>query len=194
MPFLGNLKARFLTSLSPLWRIYLQMRGVKVGERFTCIGRPGINLGRGGIIHLGSHVTLCNSGMANPVAEYGRCRLATVAPGAKIIIHDNVGLSSCLICCATSIEIGRNTIIGGGAMILDTDFHPRKPDGSWGTDPKSVSKPVTIGKNCFIGARAIILKGVTIGDGAVIGAGALVCKDVAANEIAVGNPAQAVVK
>ncbi|MFN6018270.1 MAG: DapH/DapD/GlmU-related protein [Verrucomicrobiota bacterium] len=75
-------------------------------------------------------------------------------------------------------------------MILDTDFHPRLPDGTWGTDPKAVSKPVTIGENCFIGARAIILKGVTIGDGAVIGAGAVVSKDFAAHTIAVGNPAR----
>jgi acetyltransferase-like isoleucine patch superfamily enzyme len=125
--------------------------------------------------------------MANPVAEGGRCRLATLSPDAKIILHDRVGISSTVICAATHVEIGEGTIIGGGAMILDTDFHPKKPDGSWETDPKSVSKPVTIGKNCFIGARVIILKGVSIGDGAVIGAGAVVSKDVIASVIAVGN-------
>lgn len=32
--------------------------------------------------------------------------------------------------------------------------------------------PVTIGRNCWIGAGAIILPGVSIGDGSVIGAGA----------------------
>ena len=189
MSLLGNLKTLALTGFSPLWRIYLQLRGVKVGSGFTCIGRPGLNLKRGARIRLGNRVTLCNSAMANPVAEGGRCRLATVAAGAELIIHYQVGMSSALICCATRVEIGSGTIIGGGAMILDTDFHPHMPDGSWGTDQKAVSKPVTIGKNCFIGARAIILKGVTIGDGAVVGAGAVVSRDVPKYAIVAGNPA-----
>jgi acetyltransferase-like isoleucine patch superfamily enzyme len=173
-----------------MWRIYLQLRGVRIGSAFTCIGRPGVNLKRGSRIRLGNRVTLCNSGMANPLAEGGRCRLATVAAGAELFIHDGVGMSSVLICCANRVEIGSGTIIGGGAMILDTDFHPRMPDGTWGTDPKVVSKPVIIGKNCFIGARAIILKGVCIGDGAVVGAGSVVTKDVAAGTTVAGNPAQ----
>ena len=39
-------------------------------------------------------------------------------------------------------------------------------------------QPVTIGDDCWIGARAIILKGVTIGEGSIIAAGAVVTKDV----------------
>ena len=188
--FLGKCKVLALTGFSPLWRLYLLVRGVRVGSGFTCIGRPAINLGRRSRIVLGNNVTFCNSGMANPVAEYGRCRLATVAPSAEIRIHDNVGLSSCLICCARRVEIGEGTLIGGGAMILDTDFHPRANDGSLLTDPLAVSQPVNIGKKCFIGARAIILKGVSIGDGAVVGAGAVVTRDIPPGGVAVGNPAK----
>jgi acetyltransferase-like isoleucine patch superfamily enzyme len=130
--------------------------------------------------------------MANPVAEGGRCRLATVAPGAELVIGSDVGMSSVLICAAIRVQIGDGTQIGGGCMILDTDFHPRADSGAWTTDPARVAKPVSIGKNCFIGARAIILKGVTIGDGAVVGAGAVVTKDIPPGAIAVGNPARVV--
>lgn len=49
-----------------------------------------------------------------------------------------------------------------------------------------------IGKNVFIGARSIVMKGVTIGDGAVVGAGSVVTKDVPANAIVAGNPAKIV--
>jgi acetyltransferase-like isoleucine patch superfamily enzyme len=192
MSFRGTIKARLLTVGSPIWRLYLILRGISVGTGFTCIGRPGINLKRGSTIYIGKTVTLCNSGMANPLAEYGRCRLATVASGANLVICDRVGMSSAIICCATSIQIGEGTQIGGGAMILDTDFHPRSKDGTWLTDPAAVSKSVIIGKHSFIGARAIILKGVTIGDGAVIGAGSVVTKDVPAGATAAGNPAKIV--
>ena len=40
--------------------------------------------------------------------------------------------------------------------------------------------PVHIGRNCWIGAGAIILPGVTIGDNTVIGAGSIVTKDIPA--------------
>lgn len=51
-----------------------------------------------------------------------------------------------------------------------------------------------IGKNVFIGARAIILGGVSIGDNAKIGAGAVVLNDIPADCTAVGVPAKVVKK
>lgn len=45
-----------------------------------------------------------------------------------------------------------------------------------------------IGKNCWIGANAVILPGVTIGDNTVVGAGSVVTKDLPDNVVAVGNP------
>ena len=48
--------------------------------------------------------------------------------------------------------------------------------------------PVHIGKNCWIGAGAIIVPGITIGDNVVIGAGSIVTKDLPSNVVAVGNP------
>lgn len=48
--------------------------------------------------------------------------------------------------------------------------------------------PVHIGKNCWVGAGAIIMPGITIGDHVVIGAGSVVTKDIPSNVVAVGNP------
>lgn len=47
---------------------------------------------------------------------------------------------------------------------------------------------VHIGKNCWIGAGALIMPGVTIGDNTVIGAGSVVTKNIPSNVVAVGNP------
>jgi acetyltransferase-like isoleucine patch superfamily enzyme len=45
-------------------------------------------------------------------------------------------------------------------------------------------------RNCFIGARSIILAGVRIGENCVIGAGSVVTRDVPPRCIAAGNPAR----
>lgn len=51
-----------------------------------------------------------------------------------------------------------------------------------------VTRPITVGSDCFIGYRAIILAGVTIGDRCIIGAGAVVSKDVPSGSVVAGNP------
>lgn len=48
--------------------------------------------------------------------------------------------------------------------------------------------PIHIGRNCWIGAGALILPGVTIGDNTVIGAGSVVTRDIPSGVVAVGNP------
>lgn len=71
-----------------------------------------------------------------------------------------------------SITIEGNVTIGPGTVIYDHDH-----DGKGGY----TTKPVHIGKNVWIGAGCIILRGVTIGDNSVIATGTLVTKDVPAN-------------
>lgn len=47
-----------------------------------------------------------------------------------------------------------------------------------------------VGKNCFIGARSILLPGVEIGDGCIIGSGSVVTKSIPPRSVAAGNPAR----
>jgi acetyltransferase-like isoleucine patch superfamily enzyme len=75
-------------------------------------------------------------------------------------------------------------------MVIDNDFHAPTGEFSWSDASPESARAITIGRGCFIGARAIVLKGVTIGDRAVVGAGAVVTKDVPPGAFAVGNPAQ----
>jgi len=53
-----------------------------------------------------------------------------------------------------------------------------------------ITKPITIGKNTFIGARAMILPGVSIGNQAIVGAMSVLSKDVPDHQIVAGNPAK----
>ena len=54
----------------------------------------------------------------------------------------------------------------------------------------AVIENVVIGKDCWIGTGAKILKGVNVGNGAIIGANAVVTKDVPEYAIVVGVPAK----
>jgi acetyltransferase-like isoleucine patch superfamily enzyme len=115
-----------------------------------------------------------------------------MSPTARLTLRDRVGISSSVIVAGNSIEIGEDTILGSGVMILDNDFHVMGTGFSWVSECSKNSKPIKIGRGCFIGSRSMILKGVTLGDRAVIGAGAVVTKDVPAYSMAAGNPARVV--
>lgn len=94
---------------------------------------------------------------------------------------------NCVVLDVCEVEIGDQTQIGPGVQILTAD-HPR--DAAQRAAGIEFGKPVTIGKNVWIGGGAIILPGVTIGDDAVIGAGAVVTRDVPEGVTVVGNPAR----
>lgn len=87
------------------------------------------------------------------------------------------------------IYVGDYTMFAPG-VIVATAGHPILPELR--ETVYQYNMPVHIGKNCWIGADAIILPGVTIGDQVVVGAGSVVTKDLPSNVIAVGNPCRVI--
>ena len=85
----------------------------------------------------------------------------------------------------THIYVGDCTKFGPNVTVA-TAGHPIHPPLR--EKAQQYNLPVRIGRNCWIGAGAVILPGVTIGDNTVIGAGSVVTKDIPANVVAVGNP------
>ena len=86
------------------------------------------------------------------------------------------------------VTVGDMTQIGAYSQILAAD-HPR--DHAERDAGLECAKPVTIGRNVWIGSAALILPGITIGDDAIIGAGAVVTRDIPPGMTATGNPARA---
>lgn len=100
-------------------------------------------------------------------------------------LGDNVALSQHTnIYAVDKICIGDNTVISREAFLCAASHDISSPIMELST------APITIGANCWICARAIILPGVTIGDGAVVAAGAVVTKDVEPWTVVGGNPAK----
>lgn len=85
----------------------------------------------------------------------------------------------------THIYVGDYTMFGPNVTVA-TAGHPILPELR--EKAYQYNAPVKIGKNCWIGAGAVIVPGVTIGDNTVIGAGSIVTKDIPSNVVAVGNP------
>ena len=74
----------------------------------------------------------------------------------------------------THIYIGDCTMIGPNVTIA-TAGHPVLPELR--EAGYQYNMPVTVGRNCWLGAGVTVLPGVTIGDDTVVGAGSVVTKD-----------------
>jgi len=110
--------------------------------------------------------------------------------GYNISLGDGVFLNfNCIILDVVAVTIGDGTQIGPGVQILTAD-HPRDPERR--RQMLEFGRPVSIGRNVWIGGGAIILPGITIGDDAIIGAGSVVTRDVPAGATFAGNPARRV--
>ena len=71
---------------------------------------------------------------------------------------------------------------------VDTHVHNRMDLNI--NEQGTVSHPITIGNNVWVGYGAQIMAGVTVGDNAIVGAGAVVTKDVPKNAVVGGVPAR----
>ncbi len=76
------------------------------------------------------------------------------------------------------VHVGAHTYIAFEARLLTHDMTRR------------TRRPVSIGENCFIGGRSLIMPGVTIGNSCIVGAGSVVTKSVPDGCIVAGNPAR----
>ena len=90
---------------------------------------------------------------------------------------------------ANAYSLGKIKIMEGATIAQESYLCTGTHDFN---DPslQLITKPITIGKNAFIGARAMILPGVSIGNQAIVGAMSVVPKDVPDHQIVAGNPAK----
>lgn len=102
--------------------------------------------------------------------------------GAKL--GKNVQINSKFVFDASLLEIGDNTLVGGGAIII----------GHVVERGVLKLKKVKIGKNATIGSHATIMPGCEIGDNAIIGASVVLLKNTKVDPRAVyyGVPAEAI--
>jgi putative colanic acid biosynthesis acetyltransferase WcaF len=129
-------------------------------------------------------------------AQVGRnvklSRRIKVLGARRLVIEDDVAVANSVILDARgTLTLERGALIGFESVLL-TFTHawpdPERPVHLQG----SVSAPVLIGANAWVGARVFVLPGATIGRSSVIGANSVVSKNVPPMSVAAGTPAQVV--
>src|ERR1700736_2707693 len=128
------------------------MHGVTLGRDPWILGFPDIKVAPGSTIVIGDGVSLFSAKWANPLRPARRLSLATLQKGASVVIGNEVGISSSVISCATSIRIGNRTLIGADCIIADTDFHSVPLRSA---NPPA-TKPISIGNDVFVGMKCLI--------------------------------------
>ena len=109
-----------------------------------------------------------------------------IAPNAKIKIGDNCFFNNyCSLNCLNQIEIGDDCIFGENVKIYDHNhiFNINMLIRKSGFK----NKKIKIGKNCWIGTNAIILKGANIGNNCVIGANCVVSENIEDDTLVIGE-------
>jgi maltose O-acetyltransferase len=110
---------------------------------------------------------------------------------AVISIGDNAAFSNNVsIIARTRVELGAHCIVGDRVTIYDADFHVIDPDIRLSTGGPGATQAVSIGRNCWIGTDALILKGVQVGDDSIIAAKSVVTRSFPARSVIAGNPAK----
>lgn len=109
----------------------------------------------------------------------------------KISIGAHVRIGSHVILTATdSVELGDGCLLSQSVFISDHTHEALPGEVSPSDQPLFSKGPVRIGKNCFIGIRAVIMPGVILGDCCVVGANSVVTKSFPAGSVVAGAPAR----
>lgn len=161
-----------------------RLRGMAHGWRR---GSTGLRIGPGvEIVGPAERITL-----GDGVALLGNSYLNATGPNGAIRIGERTHLDQyCVLYGQGGLTIGAKCAIAAGVIVYTQTNQYRSDPAVDIIDQPTVYRPVRIGDDVWIGARAVVLPGVTIGDHSVIAAGAVVRSDVPAWTIAGGVPAR----
>lgn len=151
----------------------------------------GVNLGSNVIIGKGARFLRYpqNIHVADDVILKQGCHLCPCRQESVITIGERTTVGFYTLIYATSeITIGQDCMIAPFVYIVDSD-HGIHRDFLMNRQANT-SAPILIGRDVWIGAHSVILKGVQVQDGAVVAAGSVVREDVPSYAIVGGVPAK----
>jgi acetyltransferase-like isoleucine patch superfamily enzyme len=161
-------------------------------RRYYRIRYPRLNIGPGVIIT--GRIRLAGNTRLT-LGAYSVIRQSVrVDGGGQVTIGQHTRLNGdCWIGSHELVAIGDWCLISD-CCIFDSDYHNAVPRERHLPPGPALTAPVRIGRNVWIGTRALVTKGSIIGADSVVGAGAVVRGAVPAGVVVIGNPATVVKK
>jgi acetyltransferase-like isoleucine patch superfamily enzyme len=169
-------------------RLLCRWWGIELEEGVRFLGLPLLRRLPGSSIRIGAGTEFRSARWSNQVGLDRPCMLSTLAPGARISLGRDVGMSGTVVGAAQSITIGDGVLCGANCTITDTDWHAVDP-GERAADVPARAAPVVIEPGVWLSMNVTVLKGVTIGAGTVVSAGSVVSRSLPGGVIAAGSPA-----
>lgn len=168
-------------------------------KTYMILNHPDISFHYGGMaksLFIGSRSNikgLKNFDLGNNVHFGNDVRLQSIGEKKNVFVGDN-----CYFChrdtilALGKIQIGSNVLVASDVCIISENHSADPTSDIPYKDQKLIAKDVSIGDNCWIGEKVLILPGARIGQGCIIGAGSIVTKSIPDYSIAVGNPARVI--
>jgi acetyltransferase-like isoleucine patch superfamily enzyme len=189
----------------------LLLRKIFYRPLFRDIGRNvifgrNVTIRHGRKIRLGSNIILDDNAVLDAKGEgntgiliddnvfVGRNTILN-CKGGNIAVQRDVSISgNCELFSSNSLTIGSGTVIGAYSYLLSGGSYDYRDRGRpFSAQVGALTEgPLTVGANCWLGARVTVLDAASIGDHCVVGAGAVVTRPVPPNSLAVGVPAKVV--
>jgi acetyltransferase-like isoleucine patch superfamily enzyme len=149
--------------------------------------------------HLGERVHIEIKGGELYMGPRTEIRAESVAHiSGRLHLEEACGFSiRCVIHCGSTIEIGKYTIFGEYASVLDGEHVHIQTDEYWfygDPEAQTILGPVKVGIGAYIGGKTTLLKGTEIGDFCRIGANSVVVGKIEPHMLAVGVPAKPIRK
>lgn len=150
---------------------------------------PSVHINAKTRIHKGCSIVCVDGGTLSIInSEISSGTHILAGKNSKISIENTFIGRNCVIVARDRIMIGKNSLIAEMVVIRDQDH--QITNSSNRAAEGFTSKPVELGENVWVGAKATILKGVKIGHNAVVGSSSLVLKDIPSDEVWAGVPAR----
>jgi acetyltransferase-like isoleucine patch superfamily enzyme len=174
----------------------MTFKGLIQRYRRWVLGRKGLHLDRSCYVGKGISIGKDTAPFQGRILVGPECEInqgVELSPfGGMIKIARRVWLGPYVVIYGHGgVEIGEQSLISMHCTILSSN-HAIPPKGTLIRNVADELLHTKVGRDCWIGANAVILGGVIIGDGCVVGAGAVVTKNLPAYSIAMGVPARVV--
>lgn len=169
--YMKSIRYNVISMISPKLRIKIIGKNsiLKIGAKARIMSGGVLRVSNGSLI-----IGNCTDFRENTVIESNK---GNIKIGDSVFLNRNCNIISC-----ERIEIGDGTSLGGSVFIYDHDhIYKREGHQPWN---RVKTSPVIIGKNVWIGANTVILRGANIGDNAVIAAGSIIKGDIPGHTLA----------